>query len=447
MLYCSLFMAVSSTGWAQGYFQPQGYQQQPVQQMRYATSAPCGPRPCYQNGPGGCVEAPDQSTTATDDGSSLETSGQMPQFSDVDSSGQDQMQPSSDAYASSFGAASGYSGAPGMVGDSYTRGSNVVFADAMLTGEQTEFSLPSFGRYKFADNSSPIPQNRIFFNYNHFHNALQTDTNDGMLAQQGSGSVDSFVLGFEKTLLLIPNTSIEMRIPFFSGSANTNPQAIPFASESPDVGSLSIILKTLLFSGYGSVVSAGVGFDLPTASKVQGTAAIGGVGVPFLYENEAIYLNAFASMLYSPNGYWWLQGVGQYSTVLNNGNSLTLPVGIDFTEQDLLYTTLNGGLWFYWNPSETWLQGIASILELNYTHSLDDPSASNTVTNAGVNSTLFAGDISVLNLSTALHFQFGNSSELRVAVVVPIRPDDVNTYAKTDRFFDAEVAVQFNKNF
>lgn len=46
----------------------------------------------------------------------------------------------------------------------------------------------------------------------------------------------------------------------------------------------------------------------------------------------------------------------------------------------------------------------------------------------------------ILNLTAGLHFQLGQCSTLTVAGVAPLRTD-------TDREFDAEFALQFNRRF
>jgi hypothetical protein len=56
----------------------------------------------------------------------------------------------------------------------------------------------------------------------------------------------------------------------------------------------------------------------------------------------------------------------------------------------------------------------------------------------------------ILNLSAGLHTQIGDRSNLRVAAVVPLRLNNQNENGvniATDRFFDAEVIVQFNRSF
>ena len=58
-------------------------------------------------------------------------------------------------------------------------------------------------RVKVAENNSAIPQDRILFNYNHFHNAIERNRRDlvGPVVSDGQFDVDRCTFGIEKTFL------------------------------------------------------------------------------------------------------------------------------------------------------------------------------------------------------------------------------------------------------
>lgn len=105
--------------------------------------------------------------------------------------------------SSGFGAASGPSSStPGMLGDSYITGAHVNYT--LNTGESFSATIPYGGRYKCADNTGPVPTDRVSFAYKHFHNALDqisTDATGGMTPQSSTGHIDMYTLGLEKSFM------------------------------------------------------------------------------------------------------------------------------------------------------------------------------------------------------------------------------------------------------
>jgi hypothetical protein len=123
----------------------------------------------------------------------------------------------------------------------------------------SQFSLPlnSAGRSgKLSENDSPIPQDRVFFNYNHFHNVFQlnetplTTTGATVLRQE---PLDRYTLGGEKTFL-DGWTSIEVRMPF---NGIPDPQLQTVGVEADSIGNLTVVLKALLSMSDTTAVGAG----------------------------------------------------------------------------------------------------------------------------------------------------------------------------------------------
>ena len=418
-------------------------------QVLHSVSGPLEPTVYFKGEPEDwCTFPTSFSDPTVESEESLPSFGQMPAPPDLNDPTKADIQPCSDSISSSFGASPGCSGSPGMLGDSYIRSIRLRFTS--LAGV-TETAIPSGGRYRFADHTSPIPQDRFFVNYHYFHNALQTQTQVNgigqVIIQDSSGGVNTFVLGVEKTLFT-PNFSIEFRLPFFKGSAqNDAPLGVAINTESPDVGNLSVTLKSLLYSGNGAVFSAGFGFDLPTAQSVNGSQDNRTNVNVYQFDNNAIYLNAFASVLYNPEGFRWIQAVGQYSTVLNDGNALVFPATIQVEEQGLIALGVNSGFWCYSNRTAQLLNGIALMAELNYTQSLQSGRDHRINLGGGNSVSIATGDISVINLTTGTQFQFGTSSQFRLSVVVPLQKPGSDPLVQIDRFFDFEVSAQYGYVF
>lgn len=343
--------------------------------------------------------------------------------------------------ASDFGASSGPSSAvPGMLGDSYISLTNVAYTvggNAILT------TVPYGGRYKCADNTGPVPTNRVSFQYKHYHNALQGQGLTGGLLTASNGQIDSYTLGVEKAFL--DNwASLEVRVPFYGGSL-IDPAAGRTAISSPSFGNLSFILKVLWSRSADFAWGGGLGVDVPTASNVSGWDG-------FQYDQQAVYLAPFVAFLGTPNDDWWYQGVVQFSFASGSNamsrSALNLPpLSARFHEQDLVFVTLNGGAWLFRNRING--TGLAAITELNYTATLDATQFVTATDGAGGRVVLsnFANHQNVLNLSAGLHRQITRQSNIRVGAVVPLRGASTSNRLARDRFFDAEVSVQYNRTW
>ena len=115
---------------------------------------------------------------------------------------------------------------------------------------------------KIADDSSPLPTDRVFFDYNYFSQANVT-------ANHAVVGLDRYTLGIEKTFL-DGLGSVEIKAPIDSGLAsNQNVFATTSANEGTVFGDLTVSPKILLFADSGWAASAGVTFDFPTAPRAE----------------------------------------------------------------------------------------------------------------------------------------------------------------------------------
>ncbi|MFP6695032.1 MAG: hypothetical protein VB875_18555, partial [Pirellulales bacterium] len=136
---------------------------------------------------------------------------------------------------------------PGMFGDFFAPPVRFAYS---RTGagfkESVNGVLPLGGalqRSKVSDNGKAVPTDRIFFMYNHYHNAVQSlgSSSGPPLAPI---SVDRYVVGFEKTFFN-EDCSFEFRVPFatpadFSMPPPTNPAVFIPGDE---IGNINLIFK------------------------------------------------------------------------------------------------------------------------------------------------------------------------------------------------------------
>ncbi|XZE53030.1 hypothetical protein SH139x_004744 [Planctomycetaceae bacterium SH139] len=327
--------------------------------------------------------------------------------------------------AQSTGFASNASGAPempSMLGD-FFGGSSLVLGGGLI-GPQTIAVAGGDRRFKIPENVSPIPQDRVFFTYNHFSNAVSDAT--GV-----SSDVDRILFGFEKTFLN-GNASFEFRLPFSSALDAT--QRVGIGGQAVEFGNLALTLKANMLSTSTCVISAGAALTVPTGSDYE---LNNGGALDLLVENESYQLAPFVGFAQQLNRDWFTQGFVQANFDLNGFRVTDFAGGTSGTIQDqnLLFLSSSLGRWLYRQDTSSGRlhKGVAAITELHYTTGLNDgdtvAAGGDTISNIGFNA---------LNLSSALHFQHGPTA-VRLGGAAPLRTDD--------KLFDAEFFIQINRAF
>jgi hypothetical protein len=347
--------------------------------------------------------------------------------------------------------------APNMFGDLPT--SQAVIFNRGVDGQGklvvSNFELPTGGGGsrigKIAENDSPIPQDRVFFNYNHFHNVFELS--EQSVAPPGppvsrSQSIDRYTIGFEKTFF-DGWSSVEVRMPII-GTFDTQLDTIG-VSGTGNAGNLTVVLKGLLGMTETVGVGAGVAITTPTGSDV--IARIGDTNIRF--QNEATHLLPYIGFLWSPGDPQWGWGSGWFFSGfaqidLNTvGSSVEVlgPNGLPATElgllneQNLGFLDIAAGYWLYRDPDAPRLTGLAVITELHYTTTLQDADQIAGTVNGGPFVINRLGNrFDVLNGTVGIQALLFDRSSLRVAGVFPIGDDE-------RRLFDSEVQVQFNRRF
>ncbi len=336
---------------------------------------------------------------------------------------------------------------PNMFGDIGMMTATAQFVDS--TGNRQvvgSFDIPGAGgsrRVKIGENNSPIPQDRVFFMYNHFHNVYDFDYVQFTpipTPVQRQLPIDRYILGVEKTFL-DEWWSVEMRMPFNGAIDVSTPD---FDVSGGNYGNLAVIVKRLLYMDDSFGMAAGLGLDLPTGSGAETRFGPG----ELRFENDALHLLPYFGAVASPSDNLFLTAFLQIDVATSGNEVLFGPVGRpetsagDYVEQNLLYFDLGGGYWLYRNDYAEWITGLAGLLEFHYTTSLQD--TDEVLIEAPGFRTLIDNPVNrfdVINVSAGANVAFGPMANLRVAGVFPLGDEP------GQRFFDAEVQVQFNHRF
>lgn len=326
---------------------------------------------------------------------------------------------------------------PDVFGDSFIPVSaniDVINLTGMTSGSATfvEADLPLGGgmrRFK-NEHARALPTDRVFFLYNHFHNALRFQTDNSSTTD----SVDQFTFGFERTSD-DGQWSFELRMPF-SGDADLSGDDV--AVQSNGVGNLVGTLKRLLYSDSTFAAAMGLAVVAPTGSDASVTFQNSNSRIDF--ENEAVHLLPYFAVQLSPDENWFFHAFCQVDIAANE-NEVSL-VGNGFTDSDsladqtLLYLDVSAGYWWYQSTEGSGLTGLASVVELHYTTTLNDADKA-TLNGAFIGN--FENRYDVLNLTAGLHSEWNKNIALRVAVVVPLDRDE--------RFFDSETQVSLIRRY
>ncbi len=159
--------------------------------------------------------------------------------------------------------------------------------------------------YKFAENNSPFPQDRVFFNYHHFHNAVVD------IASQDR-DLDRYTFGLEKTCL-DGWGSFEVRVPF-ANTVSAAPTAYTNGDlNSTEFGNMALAFKGLVCREPGKFVSAGLTVVLPTGPDFS----VGGDVLFNQFSNDAVYLQPFLGVYHAPNDLVFTQFFAQLDFAAN----------------------------------------------------------------------------------------------------------------------------------
>lgn len=354
---------------------------------------------------------------------------------------------------------------PNMIGDFLGYTGSVSF-DTVTAGSletsQGVFDIPGSGRIpKVSENNSAIPRDRVYFAYNHFHNAYDSNAtvnpNDVDMDMNPIPSVTTtrqldqnrFTLGLEKTFFY-GDISIEARMPLVTQIDHTvlgvtDPTATSFRYGTNDpTGNLTFLYKQVLLDWHSSTASgvftAGFGFTLPTAEGAH--VELG--DAHFNIDDSGYHFSPYLALLIDTQKGWFFQGFAEFDfstdkvTVHDRAlghigrmdipDSINLDVGI--------------GWWAYRFPNKRWFKGIAPILEYHYSAQQQDLGTLSFQSNGATSTSnvlvgAFSGTRDTSNLTTGIHVILNDHMNARVGGVVPLVGED-------ERLFDAEFVFQLD---
>lgn len=292
----------------------------------------------------------------------------------------------------------------------------------------------SIGRQKLSENTSPIPRDRVFVNYNYFNNTPLA---------AGGVDVHRVTPGFEKTFFN-GRASFEMRTPFattldsvvaLDGVTNTN---------NTEFGNMTMYLKALLYNNDAFAISSGLGVAVPTADDFAFTQ--GGTTLVKV-ENQSVHLLPFAAMLYTPNERFFAQAMLQMD-VDANGNPVSVSGydGTTFTgnltqigrpyDYTYMYLDFNVGYWTYLAPnSGRIITGFAPMFEVHVNQTVGAASATRQVVDTVPWAFTSPGSLNSVNATIGATMLIRDSATLSLGYGTPIGGIDQ---------FDGEFRLSFN---
>jgi hypothetical protein len=325
---------------------------------------------------------------------------------------------------------------PEMMGDFFGPGGvpSVFSRDSNTYVTAIPNAAYGLGRMKLAENNSPIPRDRIFFNYSLF---------TGVPLANEPVTVNRFSPGFEKTFLG-GLASFELRTPFgstidndvFADGSTTN-QEVQF-------GNLFLGLKGVLLQKDNWLLTSGASLLLPTAADTRVIDPMS--DREFLrINNESTHIMPFIGGAYLPTNRLFAQWMVQCdidangnSVIVTDGNAAESKIGTlqDFT---LLYTDMSIGYWLYkaGRGERRAITGIAPVTELHYNRALTEGDVVSDDRNivSGVLS-----DFDNVNIQVGVIFDIRRNSRLGLGYATPLGN-------KFDRVFDNEFRVTYNRYF
>ena len=336
--------------------------------------------------------------------------------------------------------------APNMIGDFFGTGiSTATLGSGLFSNMQLSLPLDFFsstklqipdptgtviGRQKIAENTSPIPRDRLFINYSHF---------DSVPLTAGDVNVNRFSPGFEKTFL-DGMASLEMRFPIASTlDSDLRLSGINDTSHT-EFGNININLKSLVWSNCNSAISAGLGITIPTADDLA-LKDLNDRSVAVV-QNDSVHLLPFIGGLHTPNEnlfvQWYLQfdfDANGNDVLVDTGNGLR---GVGSVEDaTFMFFDVSAGYWIYRNECacQSGITGFAPMVELHLSRSLESTDVLRGP--GGIQVGRPKDDIQILNGVIGGVITVADDKTITAAYVVPIGNG-------ADQQFDSEFRLFFN---
>jgi len=325
-----------------------------------------------------------------------------------------------------------------MIGDFFSTGGvfSTPYVCSMYHGTFPSPGGPGalIGSTKIAENSSPLPQDRFFFNYSYF---------DSTPLYPGDVDVHRFTPGFEKTFCG-GNVSFEMRFPMASTLDSTiDMEALAPDTSNYEFGNIAMTPKVLLCRNRCGAISAGMTIALPTADDIS-VVMTDGTEVGRI-ENDAVHLMPFVGFLCTPNPCWFAQGYLQYDLATTGNRTLVDYTGFGVEEVGYVndtafqYLDLEIGRWLYRSGQgmrSSRLRSVALTAEVHWNKSLQE---GDYITGPGYEVGNTAENVDIWDATIGLHVRLADTT-ITAAYVAPLTDGP-------DRPFDGEFRLIINRWF
>jgi len=309
-----------------------------------------------------------------------------------------------------------------------------------------EYQIPSapsviygLGRQKITENMTPVPTDRLIFDYSFFHNVP---------LPYGKMPVNRFTPGFEKTFL-DKRFSFEMRMPFAATIDSTlytdNTNRINVLR----IGDPTLILKHLAFSGERTAVTLGLAMSVPLADDTNMIDAATGRTV-IRMKNESVHLMPYIGLFHMPNerifwqSYFQIDAatVGDPVYIADISDASGMLYAGRARERTFTYTSLSLGYWLFrkYDRRENLTRGMNVMGELHWTQSIDNATGvrhqqEDFIFDIGSN----RNNYTVVNMTLGTRYLFNEKTNIGVGYSVPLR--------NKNRQFDGELRVALNRYF
>jgi hypothetical protein len=317
-----------------------------------------------------------------------------------------------------------------MLGGNFGAGTGAISFANIPHATVAKLQMPNaaesvLGRQTIGDDSSPMPRDRVFFDYDYFYDVPLSPSGD---------TVDRFVAGFEKTLF-DGQVSAEVRLPF--GTTLDNDVVVKTGKtvhgitgwnyrtgDETLLGNVAVGAKALLLRIPDTLaISTGLLVTVPTANDLSVTgllAPLHATSATLLIKNEAVHLAPYLGALWTPTDRLFLQGFFQVDfdangqdVVLENGAS---PSDLGkYRDQAFAFFDAGVGYWIAREDGVSW----AALFEVHYAASLQRPETVNVIPGE-VNLGGVDGSINLVDLVLGTSLQVQDNKTLSAGYVFAV---------------------------
>jgi hypothetical protein len=314
-----------------------------------------------------------------------------------------------DSFFGNVNLAAGASGSRGefggfghnSIGDFLTLGGTDVVIVATATPYQSE--IPRGKRIKAVDNNSPLPQDRVFFNYNYYHKAFHADF--GRIGRSDV-SLDNYTFGIEKTFL-DGLFSVDLRIPLHSRVSHNFGNT--FLNQQNNMGDVYLAAKVLLRDWEHGALCSGTGMAFPTGSDITASE--------FQIKHRSFHLTPFLGYIASPIDRMYFTFWGQLDFDCTGDRYIANSGTRTGVVQDTAAGYASASIaWFFFENRCHWLQSVSGICEFHYSGTIKNQDAFD----IGSIASEPVGSLSLLNLTAGFQYRLANGLDGRVAAVAPL---------------------------